>query len=160
MKTTLAVFDNHELALHAIQELGKSGFPLTKVSLVGKACLVEDNIKVKDTEPAKNAPLVVGAALGPIIGLLTGIGIFAIPGFGFLFGAGAVIGILGGLDLGILTGGFITLLATLGVSEEHHIKFKEHIETGKFLMIVEGNEREIEHAKELLLAEPRHLELV
>jgi hypothetical protein len=160
MKTTVAVFDNHELALHAIQELDKSGFPLKKVSLVGKACLVEDNIKLKDTESSKNAPLVVGAAVGPIIGLLTGIGIFAIPGFGFLFGAGAVIGIMGGLDLGILTGGIITLLATLGISEEHHVKFEEQIKTGKFLMIVEGSEREIEHAKELLLSEPKHLELV
>jgi hypothetical protein len=160
MKNAVAVYESHEQAVQALQELCAADFPLKKVSLVGRAEVLEDHIQLKSTEPAKNAPLIAGATLGPILGLLTGIGIFAIPGVGFLYGAGAIVGVMGGLDLGVVAGGILTLLATLGISKQHHLKFEEHIRTGKFLLIVEGNTKEIEQAKEILHTEANHLELV
>ena len=54
--------------------------------------------------------------------MLTGLGLFAIPGFGVLFGAGAVIGAFAGFDAGIIAGGLSTILVELAIKEES-VKF-------------------------------------
>src|SRR5579872_5387127 len=109
MKAEIAVYKTHEQALEAVKALKKSNFPLKQISLVGKAEIVDNDICVKSLDSVKNAPLIIGSVAGPVVGLLSGLGVFAIPGFGFLYGAGAVIGILGGFDLGLISGGLVTL---------------------------------------------------
>ena len=37
MKSTIGVYDNHELAVAAIQELKNAGFPANQISLLGHA---------------------------------------------------------------------------------------------------------------------------
>ncbi len=92
--------------------------------------------------------------IGTTVGVLTGIGLFAIPGLGVLFGAGAIIGALAGLQAGVIAGGATTMLIELGVKEDH-ITYEQHISEGNFLMFIDGSEDEI--AKAEMVIEGKHL---
>ena len=59
----------------------------------------------------------LGIAVGSIIGILTGIGIFAIPGLGFLFGAGSIVGAIAGVDFGLMAGGLTTIFTSIGIDK-------------------------------------------
>ncbi|MGV3631772.1 MAG: hypothetical protein ACO1O6_11235 [Bacteroidota bacterium] len=151
MKTSIAIFNTHDEALASVVLLKEHQFPLNKVSLVGKAELVDDKIHLESTKDTLiNTPVIAGTILGTTIGLLSGIGLFAIPGLGFLYGAGAVIGALGGFDLGLLAGGAGTLMLQAGIEEEHAVKYDEHIRDGKFLLMIEGSHEETERARKIL----------
>ena len=152
MKTSIAVFNSHDEALASVVLLKDHRFPLDKVSLVGKAELVDDRIHLETTtrDSLINTPVIAGTILGTTIGLLSGIGLFAIPGLGFLYGAGAVVGALGGFDLGLLAGGAGTLMLQAGIEEEHAVRYDEHIKEGKFLRMIEGSHDEVERARKII----------
>lgn len=155
MKKSIALFNSHEEAVHALGELKNKGIDLKKVSLVGKAEIVDDKIHVKSNKALIAAPTIAGTVIGSTIGLLTGIGLFAIPGLGVLFGAGAIVGALAGFDLGLVAGGVTTMLVELGIGEEDHVKYEEHIKEGGFLMVIDGSEADIAKAEQVI--EGKHL---
>ncbi len=159
MKSTVGVYDSHEKALEAIQELKNSGFPVKNLSVIGQAEIVEDHMRVKSREPINNIGISVGAVAGPVLGVLAGAGIFAIPGFGFLFGAGALLGALAGFDFGIVGGGIVSLLSTLFTNKDKVVKYHEHLKEGKFLVIAQGSAEEVENAKDIMEAHGQHIEL-
>ncbi|MCE3294594.1 MAG: hypothetical protein K0R65_308 [Crocinitomicaceae bacterium] len=152
MKTSIAVFNSHDEALASVVLLREHHFPLYKVSLVGKAELVDDKIHLEPStkEGLINTPVIAGTILGTTIGLLSGIGLFAIPGLGFLYGAGAIVGALGGFDLGLLAGGAGTLMLQAGIEEEHAVKYDEHLRDGKFLLMIEGSSQDAERARQII----------
>jgi hypothetical protein len=156
MKTTIGVYDSHKTALNAIEALKNKGFPVNQMSVIGKVKIVNDNLQVKSREPIKNAGIGIGVVLGSALGLLSGAGIFAVPGLGFIFGAGAVIGTIAG---GLVGGGIISLLSTIGIKKDKVVKYKEHLEEGKFLVIAQGNKNDLEDAKTTLHNCGEHLEL-
>ena len=160
MKSQVAIYDTHEKALGAIQVLNNHHFPMNHVSLLGKAEVIDDHIHVKSLEGMKAAPGILGVGAGTVVGLLTGIGAFAIPGFGFLYGAGALIGVIGGFELGLVSGGILTLLARIGIQDDDVVKVEEHLNEGKFLVVVKGSEEEIEKAKQILHTEGTHFDYV
>ncbi len=157
MKKSISVFDSHDEALKALEELRESGVDMSKISLVGRAEIIDDNIHVKSNNAVVAAPVAVGTVLGTTLGLLTGVGLFAIPGLGILFGAGAVIGALAGFQIGVVTGGLTTILVELGVKEDH-VAYEQHLKEGRFLMICNGTEEEIEHVERII--EGKHLGVV
>ena len=150
MNTTIGVYASHEKAIEAVQELKRAGYPVQQVSLIGKAAIIDDLIHVTHNRWVKNAPVIIGAIFGPILGILTGVNIFAIPALGFLFGIGAVLGALAGFSLGIAGGGVVTLLATLVIKSRSVLKYHEHIEEKGFQVIAHGNNEEVNKAKEIL----------
>lgn len=154
MKKSVSIFRSHDEAVHALQELKECGVDINKVSLVGKAEIVDDKIHVKSNKGLIAAPVIIGIIAGSTIGLLTGIGMFAIPGFGFLYGAGAEIGALAGFEIGVATGGLITILLGFGVKEDK-IAYEEHVNEGRFLMYMDGTEAEISRAQ--MVIEGKHL---
>lgn len=159
MKAIVATYETDEKAVKAIKHLSDHDFPMKTVSLLGKSEVVEDNIHVKSNSKIKNAPALIGIGAGTVVGLLSGIGVFAIPGFGFLYGSGAVIGAIGGLDLGILSGGLGSLLLTLGLKKENTVEMEKHLNDGKFLIIVNGSEAEIDRAETILNSHGTHVKL-
>lgn len=159
MDAKVAIYDNHDKALAAVNKLKDADFPIKKVSIIGKADIVDNHLHIHSLEAVKNAPLAIGAVAGPVVGALTGLGIFAIPGFGFLYGAGAIIGALGGFDLGIAAGGILTLLATAGIQHDTAVRLEEHIRNGNFAVIVHGNAAEVSEAEKILHTEGTHLEI-
>ena len=160
MKSQIAIYDTHEKAVNAIKVLNDKGVSMENVSLLGKAEVIEDHIHIKSLDTIKEAPAIVGMGAGTLIGLLSGIGVFTIPGFGFLYGAGALVGIIAGLDLGIVAGGFISLLTFAGIKEDKVVKCHEHLKEGKFMVIINGSKDEIERSKHILHTEGSHLEFV
>lgn len=160
MKSQIAVYDTHDKAVSAIKRLSQENFSMDHVSLLGKAEVIEDHIQVKSLDTIKKTPAVIGMGAGTLLGLLSGVGVFAIPGFGFLYGAGALVGIIAGLDLGLIAGGMISLLSFTGLKEEEVVKCQEHLKEGKFMVIVKGAQEEIERAKHILHTDGNHLEMI
>jgi hypothetical protein len=158
MNTTIGVYDTHEKAIKAVEELKRTGFPVQQVSLIGKAVVIDDLMHVKHNRRIKNVPAITGAILGPILGILTGVKLFAIPGFGFLFGIGPILGALAGFSLGIAFGGAISLFAILVIRSRALLKYHEHTEEKGFQVVAHGNIDEINKAKEILKSKKESVE--
>ncbi len=158
MRAKVAVYENQHEAVVAVKQLKEAGFPMKEVSLVGKAEIVDDNLTVRSLDPVKNAPVAVGAGAGVIMGALAGLGIFAIPGFGFLYGAGALIGAIAGFDFGIMGGGLVSALMHIGIKEESVLEFEEHLNQGRFIVVVNGPLEDIEKAEQVLHTQGTHLQ--
>ncbi|MFL9843256.1 hypothetical protein [Flavobacterium rhizosphaerae] len=157
MEQKVAVFNSYKEALEALKELKQHDFPMKDVSLVGKAGIVDDeHIHLDEVDKATNIPAYVGMGAGTVVGLLTGLGVFAIPGFGMLYGAGALVGAIAGVDVGMIGGGFASLVAKLFTNDKHVENIKEHIEAGKFVLVVSGDKDEIAVAKEILSSKNLH----
>lgn len=157
MKTTVAVCQTHREALQAINKLDDEHYPLEKVSVVGKTEIIEDHLQVKFRYSYENVPLIIGAIVGPFIGLFTGLGYYIIPGLEQLYKTGPLIGTLAGFGLGTFIGGLITLLATARAKNRRFLAYKKHLREGKFLVVVEGTLNEIEQAEKILHTEGTHL---
>jgi hypothetical protein len=72
----------------------------------------DDNLKVT----------AAGVVAGSTLGVLNGLGIFALPGLGFLFGAGAIVGGIAGLELGVVGSALFSLFSTIGFKKEEIVK--------------------------------------
>nr|WP_294862303.1 hypothetical protein [uncultured Fluviicola sp.] len=154
MKKSVSIFNSHDEALKALEELRESGVNMSKVSLIGHAEVVNDHVHIKSNKALVAAPVAAGTVLGTTLGLLTGVGLFAIPGLGVLFGAGAIVGALAGFQIGVATGGIATILVDLGVKDDH-IAYEQHLKEGRFLLFYDGSEEEIEHVEHII--EGKHL---
>jgi hypothetical protein len=166
MKATIGVYDDQAKAIAAIQELKAAGFPETRISILAR----RDEQTQHAADPGENGEgsgvdsdavyekpmkiavtgVGVGAVLGPVLGVLAGVGALAIPGLGILVGAGALAGAVAGLDVGLIGGGIISALAIAQVNKHHEDLYHEHLQAGRFLVIAQGSEDEINHAREVL----------
>lgn len=159
MNTIVGVYESHDDAVNAVKSLEKAGYATKNISLISKAELVNDHIHVKSDHTVERAEVGVGLAAGSIIGVLAGVGVFAIPGLGFLYGAGALVGALAGLDIGLLGGGIVSILTSIGIDKAKAAKYEKHLNEGKYLVFVQGDETAVKHAHEVLHTEDLHLEL-
>ncbi len=150
MNATIGVYDTHEKAIEVVEALKRAGFPVQQLSLIGKAAIIDDLMRSKSNSWIKNVPAIIGAILGPIMGMLTGAKLFEIPGLGFLFGVGAGIGAIAGFSFGIAGGGIISLIAIFLIKTRTVLKYREHIEEKGFKVIVHGNQEDISKAKSIL----------
>jgi len=160
MKTIAAVYDSHEKAIAALLELKKSGFPTTQLSLLGKAELKGKHIYVKANDTPEKVEMSIGIIAGTILGILTGVGIFAVPGVGILFGAGAILGAFAGLQGGIIAGGIAVILSTnVGMDEADAIRYEQHLNEGKFIIFAQGDEPQLKLAQQILHAHGLAIEI-
>jgi len=160
MKSIIGVYNTHAQALQAVKLLQGEDFSDKDISLLARTELDDNNPAIDRGNLLTEGPVTLGVVAGPILGLLTGLGVFAIPGLGFLYGAGALVGALAGLDVGLVGGGIISLLTTLGIGESHRIKFKEYLKSGKVLLIAQGDEENLKKAKQILEKYAEHHDLV
>ena len=159
MKSIVAVYNSNEEALNATKTLKDENFNMGLVSIVGKADLIEDHLHINHFKEIESTPALVGVGAGITVGILTGLGIFAIPGFGFLYGAGVVVGAIGGFDLGLIAGGIGAVLTSLGLDKDKVMKYEEHLKDGKFMVLINGADADVETAKSILHTEGTHFEL-
>ncbi|MGX7667193.1 hypothetical protein [Flavobacterium pedocola] len=159
MKSKIAIYDTHKQAVDALKVLSDHDFPMKNVSLLGTAEIVDDHIHVRSSDTLQKTPAIIGMGAGTVIGLLSGIGVFTIPGFGFLYGAGALVGAIAGFDIGIVTGGVVSFFSILGIKDDEVMKYEEHLKEGKFMVILKGTLEEVEEAEHILHTEGTHLEL-
>ncbi len=174
MKATIGVYEDQAKAIAAIEELKAAGFPEKQISVLHRTKNVEhpadpgENAEGEgiDSDDAYQTPMKIaatgvgiGAVVGPVLGALAGVGVLAIPGLGILVGAGALAGAIAGLDVGIIGGGIISALAIARVNRHHEELYHEHLEAGRYIVIAQGSESEIEHARDVLGGHDEHIHL-
>jgi len=159
MKSIVGVYETHDKALAALQELKKSGYPDSLLSIVGKADLIDNHIHIKSSNTVEKAEASIGVVAGAILGVLTGVGIFVIPGFGFLYGAGALIGAFAGVDVGLIAGGITAIFTSAGIDAANASKYEKRLIEGKFLVFADGDEAKLEQAHQTLHTQGLALEL-
>ena len=155
MKATIGIYKTHDEAVKAVKALQESGFPMKDVSIIGNAEMVDGHMHVKSKLP-EEVGYSAGITAGVALGVLSGIGIFAVPGFGFLYGAGALVGAFVGFDMGAIGGGLLAILSYYGVNKDEVIIYNDQLKEGKQMLIVKGDGNEIVKAKEILEKQTNH----
>ncbi|MDB5509051.1 MAG: hypothetical protein JWL93_1520 [Hyphomicrobiales bacterium] len=138
-KTISALFDNYSSASAAVSALEASGVPHSDISIVANN---SDNWhkgdKASDTAEDAGKGAGIGAAVGGIGGLLTGLGLMAIPGVGPVVAAGwlasTAAGALAGAAVGGAAGGLIGSLTDAGVPERDAHVYAEGVRRGGTLV--------------------------
>lgn len=159
MNTIAGVYETHDDAVKAVQTLQQAGFAGKNISLISKAEMVDGHIHVKSEHTVEKAEVGVGVAAGSLIGILTGVGVFAVPGLGFLFGAGALVGAIAGIEFGLLGSGVAAILSSIGIDKLNAEKYEKHLNEGKYLVFVQGDEKEAHRAHQVLHTLDLQLEL-
>lgn len=89
----------------------------------------------------------MGATLGALTGLAAGATFLAIPGLGFLAGAGPIAGILSGSAIGGLSGA----LVDYGIPEPESNILEQEVNQGKILMTIESSDKMTDSVQEIVL---------
>lgn len=163
MKATIGVYDNHEVAMSAVEDLKNAGYPVSHISIIGvDSKEVMDNAMHLHKEDALSAPTVTiggiltGIGVGAAIGTLTGVGVFAIPGLGALYFIGALGGSIAGGEMGMVGGGIVSALITQGMHESQAAKYEKELLAGKFILVAHDSHKQVVRAEEILANHGRH----
>jgi len=162
MNSAIGVYTDHDMAMDAVKKLNDAGFPVKQLTIMGKAEteIVDDELRVVEKpHTAAIAGVGAGTALGTAVGILTGVGLFMIPGVGFLYGAGALVGAIAGFDFGLIGGGIASVLATVGVKGDIAKKYHDALEAGNYLVVAHGSKEEVAKAGEILNTHGTHLDV-
>jgi len=149
------IFNTHGEAEEAIKLLGKSGFDVQKLSLVGKGYHSEEKpmgfYTAGDRIKAWGG---TGAFWGGIWGLLLAPAVFVLPGLGVVGMAGPIVATLvGALEGAVVVGGLSALGAALtqvGVPKDQVIKYEAALKVDKYLLVVHGSAEDQEKARSVL----------
>ena len=153
---TVALFADHADVDRAIVSLREAHFDVKSLSVIGKGYHTEESVIGYYTTVdrmkywGRN-----GAFWGGLWALLFGSASFMIPGFGPLLVAGPMVGwIVAALESAAVVGGLSVIgagLYSLGIPEDHAIKYDVAVKAGKFLLVVNGTPGEVHRAKSILL---------
>jgi hypothetical protein len=154
-QTVTALYDTYDSAVSAVNALEAAGIPHSDISLVSNNV---DNRYRKDrsTEAAEDAGkgAGVGAAVGGVGGLLTGLGLLAIPGVGPVVAAGwlvsTVAGAVTGAVVGGAAGGLVGALTGAGVPERDAQFYAEGVRRGGTLVTARVDDARAPTAREIL----------
>jgi hypothetical protein len=153
--SVIATYDSHEDADKAVQELAKSGFDVTKLSIAGKDAHTEEQVTgYYNTGERMKHWGKTGAFWGGLWGFLTGAAFFAIPGIGPVLVAGPlVVWILGTLESAVLVGGLSAIgaaLYSIGIPKNSILKYELAIKQDKFLLVAHGTAEEVAKARDII----------
>jgi hypothetical protein len=159
MKSTVGIFNSHRAALIAVEVLKTISYPVSQLSIMGRAIMTGNRLSGKSEKRDNDLKTNASDLMGSTQGVLSGVGLFAVPGFGYILGAGAVRQMIDDFEAGVEKDGITTILNTFGMRKERTAKYNESLYNGKFLVIVQGNDEEVKNAKHIIsifrkLAEP------
>ena len=134
-QTVTALYDTYDSAASAVNALEAAGIPHSDISIVSNNV---DNRYSKDrpTNTAEDAGkgAGIGAAVGGVGGLLTGLGLLAIPGVGPVVAAGWLVATAAGAATGAVVGGaaggLVGSLTGAGVPEHDAQFYAEGVRRG------------------------------
>jgi hypothetical protein len=142
MTSTISrLYDNYNDAQAAVTKLEAAGVPHSDISIVannsdnwfdGKED--RDGDGVDDRAEAAGTGAGIGAGIGGAAGLLTGLGLLAIPGLGPVVAAGWLAATAVGAAAGAATGGIVGALTEAGVSKEDAPLYAEGVRRGGSLV--------------------------
>jgi hypothetical protein len=156
MKTVVGLFDDFARAKNAAIELERMGVSHDDISVLannengaygtpGVAPGAEHGMGHAVTRDAG-----VGAEIGGVLGLLAGLSLFAIPGLGFIAGAGWLAGMFTGAGLGAVAGGLVGILTHLGVPATDAAYYNEGIRRGGVLVAVRADDAAANNVAQML----------
>jgi hypothetical protein len=153
MATISRLYDTYEAAADAVRKLLDAGIPHSDISLVSNnadnwystntnrgntsvttGTVDRDRDGRDDRAEGAEAGAGIGGVAGGIIGLLTGLGLMAIPGVGPVVAAGWLASTAAGVAAGGAAGGIIGALTQTGASEEDASAYAEGIRRGGTLV--------------------------
>jgi len=151
------VFNTHGEAEEAIKLLGKSGFDVQKLSLVGKGYHSEEHpIGFYTAGDRIKSWGGTGAFWGGIWGLLFAPAVFFLPGLGLVAMAGPfVAALVSALEGAVVVGGMSALGAALtqvGVPRDEVIKYETALKVDKYVLMIHGDTEEVSKARTTLAA--------
>ncbi|RFB98045.1 hypothetical protein B5K08_05730 [Rhizobium leguminosarum bv. trifolii] len=152
MRTVTGLFDDYSDARSAVSRLEAAGVPSNDISIVSnKAGRIDDDSDVGE-DAATGAG--IGAAVGGAGGLLTGLGLMAIPGVGPVVAAGwlaaTAAGAVAGAVAGGAAGGLIGALTDSGVSEDDAHLYAEGVRRGGSLVTAKVDDARASEAQTIL----------
>ncbi|NMO96280.1 general stress protein [Paenibacillus lemnae] len=143
-KHVVGVFDTENEAISAIQDLQERGIPGERISVISKDKQEMENVTDETGTKAPEgvaAGAATGGVLGGVTGLLAGAGALAIPGIGPILAAGPIAATLAGAAVGAGAGGLVGGLIGLGIPEDEAKDYETHINEGRILVLVDGDEQ-------------------
>lgn len=154
-QSVVHIYSNLDEAETAVKQLHDQNFPINQISIVTQN--IESTKQVQGFITAGDVAAQgasSGAWMGGFFGLLVGAAFVWVPGVGPLFVAGPFAAMLLGGAQGVLAGaaggGLLGALLGWGVSKEHILKYEEVIKTGKYLVVANGDEAQINQARAIL----------
>ena len=155
MKTVTALFDSYEDAQDAVRDLEEIGVPESDISIVANNS--DDWYEAKEGSEAGEdaaAGAGIGAVIGGTGGLLTGLGIMAIPGVGPVVAAGwlaaTAVGAVAGAVAGGAAGGIVGALTDSGVPERDANVYAEGVRRGGTLVTARVEDSLVSQAEQAL----------
>lgn len=150
-----ALYDSYDSAVSAVTALEDAGFPHSEISIVSNNA--DDRYPRDDrTKTAEDAGkgAGIGAAIGGVGGLLTGLGLMAIPGVGPVVAAGwlaaTAAGAATGAVIGGAAGGLVGALTKEGVPERDAHFYAEGVRRGGTLVSARVDDARAPAAREIL----------
>lgn len=142
-QTVSAIFDTYADASAAVLRLRDAGFAESAISITSNDQSVDrsgfGDYRYNES-PDSAGPAATGAAMGTIAGgaagLMTGLGLIAIPGVGPLVAAGWLAATLVGAGAGGAAGGLVGALTGAGTSEDEAHAYAEGVRRGGSLVSV------------------------
>jgi len=153
-KTVTGLFDTYSDATSAVDQLKVAGIPDSDISIVSNN--TDGRYTDNDSDAAEGAGTGagIGAAVGGVGGLLTGLGIMAIPGVGPVVAAGwlaaTAAGALTGAVVGGAAGGIVGALTESGVDERDAHVYAEGVRRGGTLVTAKVADARASEAEAIL----------
>ncbi|WP_019904760.1 general stress protein [Methylobacterium sp. 77] len=163
-QTITALYDSYDDASNAVAKLESSGISHSDISIVSSnendrhsgRLASTDTTRRHTTETAETASTGagtgagVGTLLGGAAGLLTGLGLLAIPGVGPVVAAGWLVTTLTGAGIGAAAGGLVGGLTGAGLSEADAHTYSEGVRRGGTLVTVKVDDARASHVMDVL----------
>ncbi|MBX5192712.1 hypothetical protein HJB86_28155 [Rhizobium sp. NZLR3b] len=160
MRTITGLYDSYDDAKAAVKALEDAGVSSDDISIVtNKANSVDVEGQGTRAAEGAGAGAGVGALAGGAGGLLTGLGMLAIPGVGPVVAAGWLVataaGAVAGAVAGGAVGGIVGAMVESGVPEEDANFYAEGIRRGGSVVTARVDESRVASAEAILNRSPR-----
>jgi uncharacterized membrane protein len=153
--SVVAVYNSHEQAAKAVEELRKAGIDVKKLSIVGKDFHTEEQVTgyYNAGDRMKHWGK-FGAFWGGLWGLLLGSAFFVIPGVGPVLVAGPLVAwIVAALEGAVVVGGLSAIgagLYSIGIPKNSILKYDVALKEGQFLLVVHSTSDEVAKARDVI----------
>lgn len=153
----VATYHTHAAAERAVKDLQRSGFDMKRISIIGRDYSTEEHV-VGFFNAGDRAKFFgkYGALWGAVFGVLFGAAFLFMPVIGHIVVFGPLASaIVGGIEGAAVVGGVSALvgaLTAIGVPKDSVLRYETAIKGNKFLLIVHGDDNDIERARSVLAA--------
>ena len=156
MRTVSRVYDNYSDAVAVVTDLEAATDlrPDRQISMIANENAHGRDTTTNTTRTETTSEAGPGAGLGAVVGggvgLLTGLGLMAIPGVGPLVAAGWLATTLAGAATGAAVGGIAGALVKSGVPHEEAEVYEEGVRRGGTLVSVQADEADVPKVEAIL----------